>query len=519
MSRLRLAIHGVTSGYLMLVAMALYALGSVPVALHYLDRERFGLWALLASLVGYLSMIDLGMSSSIARHLVDVKDDRKGGSYGSAIKTGWLVLIVQGGILLAIGIGAAETFSRWMEVPPHLTRAFQVMVWLQCAAVAFGFATKIFHCLLLAHQRMDIANYGGILGLIVNFLTLWICFVLGADVFSLIFAGFVGSVASSIFQLAWCCRLAILPESRGWGRVSGVIFRKMFNYGRDVFLVVVGSQLIMTSQTIIIARMIGLEAAAVWSIATRTFTLVGQAVWRVSQTSLSALAEMIARGEHGRLRDRFSSLAKLANSLGVYCAVAFALCNSPFVSFWTAGKITWAPWYDVLLGAWLIVLTWLNSNGNLVLATKKIFFMKYVYFLEGAAFVVGAIFLIKPFGLAGMLLCSIVCSILFSGSYSAWRIANLFEIAFQQVTIGWAKNAGLLLAAFGSIAALGWWTTQGLDVHSRLVFGIALSLLVGFPLFLRLGVPNSLKSELALRTPKRFAPFIERALGCAKAGI
>jgi len=44
MARLRRALHGVASSYLLLAASAVFSLMSVPIALHYLDKDRFGLW-------------------------------------------------------------------------------------------------------------------------------------------------------------------------------------------------------------------------------------------------------------------------------------------------------------------------------------------------------------------------------------------------------------------------------------------------------------------------------------------
>src|SRR5690242_7647743 len=96
MSRLRRVVHSVAAGYAVLVVTALYALGSVPLALHYLSTDKFGLWALMATIGGYLGLIDLGMSGSLARMLIDHKDNRDGGTYGSFIQTGFIVLIIQG---------------------------------------------------------------------------------------------------------------------------------------------------------------------------------------------------------------------------------------------------------------------------------------------------------------------------------------------------------------------------------------------------------------------------------------
>src|SRR3954467_15455813 len=111
MSRFRRVVHNITSSYAVLAVTAIYALASVPLALHYLSSEAFALWALMSSIGGYLNLIDFGMSGSVARLLIDHKDERETGVYGGMVKTGWLVLAVQGLILLAAGFVLAPLLS------------------------------------------------------------------------------------------------------------------------------------------------------------------------------------------------------------------------------------------------------------------------------------------------------------------------------------------------------------------------------------------------------------------------
>jgi len=54
----------VVSSYVLLAATAFYSLASVPVALHYLDPKRFGLWVVRDTLMGYLGLIDAGMTAA-----------------------------------------------------------------------------------------------------------------------------------------------------------------------------------------------------------------------------------------------------------------------------------------------------------------------------------------------------------------------------------------------------------------------------------------------------------------------
>src|SRR5271170_6561399 len=103
MSRLKRFTHSLLSGYVALGANIFYTLASVPLALHYLSKAEFGLWALTLQVANFISLVDLGMGSSIARILIDHKDERNNGRYGGAIKSGFMVCLVQGLLTLAVG--------------------------------------------------------------------------------------------------------------------------------------------------------------------------------------------------------------------------------------------------------------------------------------------------------------------------------------------------------------------------------------------------------------------------------
>src|SRR5437870_5779772 len=128
MSRFRRAFHGVASSYLALAAATVATFASIPLALHYLSKERFALWALMSSIGGYLSLIDLGMSASVARLLIDRKDERQQGTYGSLIQTGWLVLLVQGTLLFGVCFVVAPPLTDLLHIPLELKPEFTALL-------------------------------------------------------------------------------------------------------------------------------------------------------------------------------------------------------------------------------------------------------------------------------------------------------------------------------------------------------------------------------------------------------
>lgn len=513
MSRLRRAAHGVASSYVQLAATAVYALASVPVALHYLDKERFGLWALVGTLSGYLNLIDAGMSGAASRLLIDHKDDRTGGGYGSMIKTGWIVSLVQAVIVLGAGLLLAPTFAQLLAVPMTLQPEFIQLIRWQCAVLALSFAARVLGMILNAHQRMDWWNYSSVVALMASFGVQWLLFHIGFGVLSLAGGSFIGGALAIVLQGVTCQRLKLFPEAGGWGQPSWRLFKEMFNYGKDLFLVSVGAQLINGSQIIVITRLLGLEAAAAWSVGLRMFNLLNQVVWRIYDMSISALAEMMVRGETARLRDRYRSLTILSVSFAGWTGVSLAICNSLFVAIWTHGKIQWPAGNDWLLALWMIVVAGVRCYNCFIGLTKQIHSMRYVYFIEGVVFVGLSCLVARWGGLPAIIGCSIVCTLALSGAYGAWRISRYFEILIREVIWTWLKPMFKALMIYAPVALLVWKVADSSPVILRLGLNAALAGSLGAYLFLRLGLPAALQSELLERVPAGPGSLLKKVLG------
>ena len=511
MSRFRRVVHNVTSSYLSLVVAAVYSLASVPLALHYLSKDRFALWALLSAIGNYLSLVDLGMSGAVARLLIDHKDEPGSGNYGSLIKTGWLVLVIQGVLVFAVGFGLAPVFSHLLKMPVELEPEFITLLRWQSGTWALSFGLRIFNHLLLAHQRMDIINHSQSAIFPISFALLWGFFHAGQGVFSLVWTNLVSVFLTGAITLAACRRMGLFPSAGGWGRASWGHFREMFNYGKDLFLVSVGSQLIMTSQIFIIKREISLEAAALWTVGTRVYSLLSQLIWRLFDMSGPAFSEMLVRGERALLLERYRSMVTLTASFSAFAAVGYAACNSQFVEVWTGDKFTWPVLNDVLLAVWMLVLAILHCHSGFVVLTKKLGFMRYIYFVEGIVFVATALLAAKWGGFPAMIGCSIVCSILFSWAYGIWRISNFFCLPVIEVAVRWLAPTGRFTLLFLPVALAAYLGTA--LVHQR-VARFALNVLltggIGSYLFLKYGLSQTFQKELIRRTPKIFSLLLRK---------
>jgi O-antigen/teichoic acid export membrane protein len=497
----------------LLASSTLCALISLPIALHYLSKERFALWALMSSISGYLTLIDFGMSSSVARLLIDQKDLRENTAYGSLIQTGTLVLLVQGLILLLVCFAVAPSLAQILEIPANLRSEFIQLLRWQGVVLALTFLTRIFNHVLFAHQRLDLSNYAQVGTLLLTLLLVWQFFAAGRGVFSLVWSALLATACGGVALFLICFRLRFFPARGYWGKPSWRFFGELFAYGKDLFLVAFGGQLIMASQTMIITRRLGLEQAAVWAVGTRAFGMVNQLVWRLYDSSAPAFGEMLARRETGTLLERYRIVFMLSCSFAAFCAATYALCNSPFVTVWMAGKIVWPPFNDLLLAIWMVVSAIVHSHNSFIGLTKEIGFMRYVFFVEGAIFVVAAYMVSTQGELPLIIICSIACSVLFSGAYGTWRVIEFFHLSFAEVGSHWLGPTWAFLWRFLPLSCIVWFATRPLAPIARLAIHVVVCSTLGLYLLARFGVPTPFQQELLRRVPLPARGVLTRLFG------
>ena len=496
MSRKKNFFNGVASGYLVMGANIIYTMGSIPVALHYLPKEEFGLWALISQLAGYLALLDLGMSTSTARILIDSKDDRNGGIYGSILLTSGLVFATQAALVAIGGCLLGPIVSHLVDLPKQHLELFNLLFAFQCMLLALGFLSRVFGSPLYAHQRYDVSNFAQASQLLISFVALWFGFTCHWGLYSMIFSGLASWGWGTLFQGVASFRLGLFPSRGCWGRPQWVVFHELFAYGKDVFLMGLGWQLLSASQVIIVSRVLGLDAAATWSVCTKMATLAQQFVWRIYDFSCGAFSEMFVRGELTLLKKRFKDILVITASLSVFVGAILALCNAPFVNFWTHGRISWSPLNDPLLGLFLIINSITRCHGGVAGITKKIGFARYIYFLEGVFFICTAFFAAKPWGFSGILLCAIAAELIFPCSYGLFRSKDLFGTSYREMTLGWLKDSGLYAICFMIPLFIIFPCIKNIGGINGLLIRTGLLILTGVPSLWWIGLSKEIRGEL-----------------------
>jgi len=492
------------SSYTLLGLNIVQQMLTVPLALSYLQQAEFGLWALVLQMVNYIALIDLGMSTATVRTLIDYKDNRDSGEYGTVLLTGGVVSLVQGLIIIAIGVAGSFYAGDWLNVDAHLKDDFVILALGQSIITGLRFAFRPLNLVLYANQRHDLVNWIEGVGVIVATVGLWLGLKCGSGIFSSLWSNGASTVTVILIYLVACAKTRVLPRRGQWGRFCMKQFRGLFSYGKDIFLFIVGYQVITASQVILVTRVLGLDAAGIWVIGIRTYNLIIQLLSRIIDSSTPGLSEMWVRNERDRFFRRYRDVVTASASCAVCAGVMLAACNWSFVELWTSGRVSWPQQNDLLLGLLVFVQVLTRNYTSVAGLLKDFSVLTYIYFIEGFVFVAAGLQALRLWGTGGLIGASILCTCLFSLPASLAKVRRCFDLSAAEILGRWNGPALKVAAALSPVAVLNAWLFHGMPPWKQF---FANGICTGVPaaaFCVLFGFSREIRGEILSRLPKRF---------------
>jgi len=512
MTRFRLIRQSVVASYGLLGTNILYSLVSVPLLLLYLTKQEFGLWAAASQILAFFAFLDLGTNSSLARLLIDHKDKPDRSTYGSFVKAGIVISIAQAVFTLAVGLLLIKPISRWLKLSPEVEASFSSLMLALLLVSCIGLSARVFGQLLHAWQRLDIQYYIATCQLLFSLVGLWVGLKLGFGIYATAFGAVWGTAFGIPAGFLACTKLGLWPGKGNWGTLSKEILHETFGYGLNLFVIATSTQIIIASQTILLSRQLGLEAAATWAVMTKMYSLASQSLWKLVAATMPAFAEMQVRGEDSTLRASLRLMSVSVYVLAGVLAVVFSMTNNLFVRVWTNSDVTWSPVNNVFLGVWLCLLTQQCVTNSMLICTKRVTRLKYIYIAEAALFLVVAPFMINSFGISGMLVASIITTGALTWMYGIIAARKTMGVHSSTILFEWQKPAVLVVASMLAVSAPVAWLTTNLASEPRLVvlWGVlAFSAVVSSFCF---ALPRDLSEALRERAPSAVRRWIPGSL-------
>jgi O-antigen/teichoic acid export membrane protein len=331
---------------------------SVPLTLHYLGPEQYGMWMVLSSFTVMLSFADMGLGNGILNAVAREhgRDDRA--AIREVISSGYAMLGVVSLVLIA-GFAIAYPFVPWYRLfnaatPDARAQAGPALAaFIVCFAIAIpvNVVQKVQIGLQQGFMNSLWQGLGSLMTLIAVLTVIWFHGSLPVLVLALVGAPLVTGFTNTVFFF--------VRTGRDVRPARGLVTRSAMSVtsktGGMFFAVQIVGAVAYGADTFIVAQVAGAAMVAQYSVPERLFALISMVVSIVLAPLWPAYGEAIARGDREWVRRTFNRSLVAAATVSGTLSLALVVVGRPLIHLWVGDVVQ--PSLLLLLGlaVWRIV--------------------------------------------------------------------------------------------------------------------------------------------------------------------
>ncbi len=383
---------------------------SVPLTLHYLGAERYGMWLTISSFITIMSFADLGMGNGLVTRISAAhgRDDRA--SIRNDISSSFITFIAISAFILAAFYLTRGLFN-WPSVfnvqsPIAKQEASSAAVAFACC-FALSIPVNLVQKVQIGLQKSFIASLWNSAGSVLSLASLIFATQLKLSLPWLVIALMGSPIAIGLLNtIVFFVFVAkdISPTRRAFSpKVAQAIAKSGF-----VFLVL---QLVVavaySSDSIIISHVLGPALVPQYAVPERMFALVAMVIAMGLGPLWPAYGEAISRGDLAWVKRTLWKSVGLAAGTAAIVSTAIAFAGPTLLHLWV-GKVVVAPVLLLVgLAVWKTIEATSNALAMFLNGAHVVKFQLAVASITGAVTVALKILFVRDFGISGTVWASI----------------------------------------------------------------------------------------------------------------
>lgn len=434
-----------------------------PFVIHTLGTEGYGIWTLIASITGFISLLAMGVPMACVRYLAQHVAERDAVKVNEAVGSCAGLYLMLGAAALLAGAAMGGFFLAFYELPAGLHAQARLAFGIMVFTVSAGFIGFLPEGIMFAHHDFVVRNLirvGGILlrlALTVGLLALDASLVLLAVV----------QLACLVFDVGvgWIFIRRRYPAVRiALSDFNMPMVRRIFSFSVFVLLLHAGARLSFEADALVIGAVLGVGSIPFYVVANSLIVYLMDFIIAIAAVVAPMATKLSTEGRSDELREIFLKWSKVALSLSIMAGLFLIVLGPRFLGWWIDPSFE-APSGRVLQILAVSSLIFLPVRGvalPILMGRGKPRAATVAFVGAGVLNVVISFALAGPLGLVGVALGTAIPNVLFA--------CVVLTIACRELGIPIATYLGYVVprAALGAVPVLALliWFRLGLNVAS-----------------------------------------------------
>ncbi len=309
-------------------------LAVLPYVVHSLGNDAFGIYSIVAVVIGYASLLEFGIGTSLSKFVAELGARKEFDRLNTMISTAIVMYLVLGATGCAVLILLTGTFVHTVfNIPVDLVEAAKIVFIISSCAFTVSFVIGIFGNIIHGLQRHDIFNkiliFMSALRNIGGVVVLWLGYGLVEFVAYQALSGVAGISVMVFFSKRLLPQVSIIPRQFDWGAV-----RTITNFSFAVFINQISAKFMGTLDKVIVGIFLPISQVTIYSIGVTVVLLL----WRIPAMVTSALtpasSELDALDRSEAIQTLVRRGMKYTSVLGAAIFLVSGVLAEPLIRIW-----------------------------------------------------------------------------------------------------------------------------------------------------------------------------------------
>lgn len=492
---------GALLSYVVLALQNLVGLLYTPFMLRMMGKSEYGLYSIAASIVAYLTILDLGFGNAIVRYTAKYRAEDKTEEQHQMF--GMFFLLYCGIGMIALTVGGilywnAENIFDAAMTAKELART-KIILALMVFNLAITFPFSLFGSIITAYEQFVFQKLIAIVRIILNTATMIVLLNLGYKAIAMV-------VVATIFNILtlglnfWYCKHYLKIKLK-FARFQWDFLKEVSIYSFWIFLNAIMDRIYWSTGQFVLGAYAGTVVVAVFAVAIQLEHMYMSFSTAISGVFLPKVTAMAVRESDGRaISDLFIKTGRIQYCVMILVLTGFFLFGRQFIHLWAGEGYDDAYFIAMLFFVPLTIPLIQNLGITILQARNQMKFRCILYLVISLVSLSAQIPLSKYYGGIG-------CACAIAGALVLGQIIimNVYYQVRQKIDIvGFWVEIIKMSVVPAVLTVLTYYVLQqyALDTVAKLAAGIVLYLVVYLPLFFTLSM-NAYERDLILKPIKK----------------
>jgi O-antigen/teichoic acid export membrane protein len=342
----------------------LVVLLTTPFIVRKLTEEGYGIFALLTGLVGYYSLLDLGLGQGVTKFVAEFKAKGDMDGINQSINAAILIQVVIGSVASVLLVLFADQILTLMRITPQYWSDAKISLYAAAIGFFFTMVGGTLGSAIEGLQRYDITStVGAIINILLNIsilIALYIGFGLRHSMYLTLLSGFVLFVIYFILLrknlVTW--RLSVIPDKTH--------LRTLFNFSSYMFISRTSSIFSNYIVRFVVGFFLGPISVTYYVISSRLVNTVGSLLYTAFITLFPFASEVGAQKDQEKIKNLFTNASRMMAAFAFPLFLCITIFAKPILSVWMGAEFAENSWIILSLLSLASLVSTLTVVPNLL---------------------------------------------------------------------------------------------------------------------------------------------------------